>query len=298
MRSGALRARGGRQYKASSIDTATSSLRAFRAQFGARTPQSITRVEAEDWAASVPPSKLPIVVTLLNDLVRAEELDRNRFLGLSSRSIGRADTRPPSEIEMVTLLEACSALGDYAWMMRALFTFGAYSLMRPGELMAVTWDDIDLHAGAHGRVRVSRRFYRGQTDLPKSNRERTITIVPPARDALDALLQRPGYYPAGLVFRNKTGGQLTAPTLTAYWKEVRARSRLDHDFYMATKHYGVWYLKVVLGLPDAAIAAQAGWSESAITKMVATYGHAVDERRLDEIDAAFLRDADRDAEAV
>ena len=100
------------------------------------------------------------------------------------------------------------------------------------------------------------------------------------------------------MFRNKTGGQLTAPTLTAYWKEVRARARLDHDFYMATKHYGVHYMKVVLGLPDAAIAAQAGWSESAITKMVATYAHAVDERRLDEIDAAFLRDADRDAEAI
>jgi hypothetical protein len=29
--------------------------------------------------------------------------------------------------------------------------------------------------------------------------------------------------------------------------------------------------------------------------MVATYGHAVDERRLDEIDSAFERDADRDA---
>jgi len=43
---------------------------------------------------------------------------------------------------------------------------------------------------------------------------------------------------------------------------------------------GVWYMKVILGLPDAAIAAQAGWSESAVTKIVQTYGHAVDERRL------------------
>jgi hypothetical protein len=91
---------------------------------------------------------------------------------------------------------------------------------------------------------------------------------------------------------------VTAPTLTAYWKEVRARARLDHDFYVATKHYGVWYMKVVRGLPDAAIAAQAGWAEKSITEMVKTYAHAVDERRLDEIDAAFERDANRDAEAV
>ncbi len=292
METGALRTRGGRTYKDSSISTARSSLGAFRVAFGSRSPASITRTEAEDWAATVRPSNLPIVVTLFNDLQRAEVVDRNRFLGLSRRAEGRGQQRPPSEIEMVTLLEACSALGEYAWMVRALFTFGAYSLMRPGELMAVSWDDIDLDAGAHGRVRVSRRFYRGRTDLPKSNRERTITIVPPARDALDALLARPGYYPAGLVFRNKTGGQLTAPTLTAYWKEVRARARLDHDFYLATKHFGVHYMKVTLGLPDAAIAAQAGWSESAITKMVATYAHAVDERRLDEIDAAFAADTE------
>ena len=66
-----------------------------------------------------------------------------------------------------------------------------------------------------------------------------------------------------------------------------ARARLDHEFSVASKHYGVWYTKVILGLPDAVIAAQAGWSEESITKMVATCGHAVDERRLDEIDAAF-----------
>lgn len=292
MESGALRTRAGRTFKHSSIDTARSSLRAFRAEFGGRAPGSITRVEAENWAAVVPPSKLPIVIALMNDLYRAEVIDRNRFLGLSRRAVGRGQQRPPSEDEMLLLLDGCGALGDgYAPMMRALFTFGVYTLMRPGELMAVYWEDIDLQAGANGRADVRQRLYRGRMDLPKSNRERTIAIVAPARAALDSLLETPGYYPHGFVFRNKTGGQLTAPTLTAYWKEVRARSRLEHDFYVATKHFGVWFLKVRLGLPDAAIAAQAGWSEAAVTKMVETYAHAVDERRLDELDRAFDRAA-------
>lgn len=295
MESGALRTKAGRCFKDSSIDTARGSLKAFRNEFGERTPGSITRVEAEDWAERVPPSKLPIVVTLMNELYRAEIIDRNRFEGLSRRSEGRKNERPPSEEEMVLLLDGCSALGDaYAPMMRALLTFGAFTLMRPSELIALDWQDVDLDAGANGRARVQRRFYRGRTDLPNSNKERTITLVPSARDALDSLLGLRGYYPHGLVFRNKTGGQLTAPTLTAYWKEVRARSRIDRDFYTCTKHYGVWYMKVRLGLPDAAIAAQAGWSERSVTKMVETYAHAVDERRLDEIDAAFERDAERD----
>jgi integrase len=289
MGSGALRTRAGRRFKDSSIDTARSSLKAFHAEFGHRTPRSITRVEAEDWAARVPPSRIPIAITLMNDLYRAEEIDRNRFEGLSRHSDGRKDDRPPSEEEMLLLLDGCSALGDaYAPMMRAMLTFGAFTLMRPSELIELDWErDIDLDAGAIGRLRVQRRFYRGKTDVPKSNRERTITLVPPARAALDSLLEIDGYETYGLVFRNKTGGRLTAPTLTAYWKEVRARSRIDLDFYTCTKHYGVWYMKVVLALPDAAIAAQAGWSERSITKMVETYGHAVDERRLDEIDAAF-----------
>jgi integrase len=296
MESGALRTKSGRHFKHSSIDTARTALKAFRAEFGRRSPRSITRIEAEDWAELASPANLQYTVTLMNDLHRAEVIDRNRFEGLGRRAHGRRDQRPPSEEQMVLLLDGCDALGEaYAPHMRALFTFGAYSLMRPSELIALTWEDIDLDAGRHGRALVARRLYRGHVDLPKSNRERTITITEPARAALNSLLELPGYYPAGLVFRNKTGGQLTAPTLTAYWKEVRARARLDHDFYLATKHYGVWYMKVRLGLPDAALAAQAGWSESAVTRMVQTYGHAVDERRLDEIDQAFERDADRDA---
>lgn len=296
MESGALRTKSGRRYKASSIDTRRSGFRAFCAEFGNRTPGSITRVEAENWAARTSTGKLPSVIALMNDLLRAEVIDRNRFAGLAPRAIGRRDQRPPSEDEMVLLLDGCGALGEaYAPIMRAMFTFGAYTLLRPSELIALDWGDIDLDAGAHGRALVRRRFYRGEMDLPKSNKERTITITAPARAALDSLLALRGYYPTGFVFPNKTGGMLTPPTLTAYWKEVRARSRLEHDFYMATKHYGVWYLKVRLGLPDAAIAAQAGWSERAVTEMVATYAHAVDERRLDEIDRAFERDADRDA---
>jgi hypothetical protein len=77
----------------------------------------------------------------------------------------------------------------------------------------------------------------------------------------------------GLVFTNKTGGRLTEPTWTSYWKEIKARGRDEADFYTATKHHGVWFFKVRMGLPDAAIGAQAGWSEAVVTKMFATYAN-------------------------
>ena len=47
-------------------------------------------------------------------------------------------------------------------------------------------------------------------------------------------------------------------------------------------------------LAGSVSARAARWSEQSVTKMVATYAHAVDERRLDEIDAAFA--VKRDAE--
>jgi len=296
MESGALLTSQGRPFKDSSIDAARTGLVAFRKQFGDRDPASITRVEAEDWAATTAPSNLPRVITFMNDLRRAEIIDRNRFEGLSRRSPGRAGDRPPTEPEMLQLTAACSALGDYGPIMRAMFTVAAYTLIRPGELMALTWEDIDLTAN---RIEVSKRFYKGRVDLPKSNKPRIVALTPPARRALLALAETRGYNQAGRVFPSKTGGQLTAPLLTGYWQQVRAGAGLDFTFYLATKHYGCRYMKVDLGLPDAVIAAQAGWSEAAVTKMVATYGHAVDERRLGEIDAAFAAaeansDTDRD----
>ena len=76
---------------------------------------------------------------------------------------------------------------------------------------APDWNDIDRDAN---RVRVERGLYRGRTDLPKSNKPRTIALTPPALEALGSLLEIQGYYPHGLVFRNKSGRQLTEPTLT------------------------------------------------------------------------------------
>ena len=53
---------------------------------------------------------------------------------------------------------------------------------------------------------------------------------------------------ARLVFLSKTGRMLSEPMLSGYWSQVKAAAgRLDFDFYLATKHYGV-HLLYRLGL--------------------------------------------------
>jgi integrase len=148
---------------------------------------------------------------------------------------GRADEAPPTDAEFEKLVEACAVHGDYASRMRALLTFAAFSGMRPGELMALDWSDINLPAL---RVTVSKRLYRGSIDLPKSNKVREIALTPPARDALLSLPERDRP-----VFLSKAGGRMCAPLLSSYWREVQAAAGLRFDWYMASKHKCVHHFK-------------------------------------------------------
>jgi integrase len=177
METGALLKKTGDRYKKSSVDTAKTALKVFKREFGDRDPGTITRIEAEDWTPTVSAGTVAIVVQLMRQLARAEVIEKNRFDGLSRQVKGRADETPPTEEEMLLLLAACSALGDdYAPMMRALITFAAYTLLRPGELFDLKWEN-----DQGKRFFVPTRLYRGESDTPKSNRPKTIAIVPPAR---------------------------------------------------------------------------------------------------------------------
>jgi integrase len=273
-------ARYAREHKDSSYDTARGALQRFVADFGERRLDSITRLEAIEWAEEVPPSRVPVAVTCMNAALDAELIERNPFRGLSHRvkSRGRADEAPPTHEELGLLLDACRVHGDYAPQMRNLITFAAYSGMRPGELFALEWTDVDMKAM---RIDVRRRLYRGRTDLPKSNRVRRIALTPPA---CDALLGQPK--DGVLVFRAKRGGRLSQPTLSMYWGKVLAAAGLDFDFYLATKHWCVHYMHAMLGLPPRVIAEQMGWSLAGTLKLLAVYGHG-DVGALEEIDRAF-----------
>jgi integrase len=201
-------------------------------------------------------------------------IERNPARKLAKSSKGRADSDPPTAEEFDRLLDACSALGDYGPTMRAMFKFAAFTLMRPGEVYAL---DIDFKAG---RIQKARRVYEGQLAEPKTG-PKEIALTPPARDALMALDRD-----CPLVFPAKRGGMISASGMSGYWGKVLAAAGLDFEFYLASKHYGVWFMWTQLEMSKRAIAAQAGWSLRTVDKMLATYGHG-EVGALDEVDAAF-----------
>ncbi len=275
--------------KYSSYASAVERLKRFREDFAGRS-LDISRAEAKNWSNAtnewdrddhtpVRAADLQAIVSLYNYGIDEDDLplDRNPFRKLGKRTKGRSEEPPPTDEEFESLLDACSALGDYSPMMRALMLFAAFSLFRPSELYMLKWSDVDFDLM---RVRKDERLYRGNVDTPKYG-EATVALTPPARDAL-LTLPRDGEY----VFRSITDKRMSQALLSGYWGKVKVRAGLDFDFYHATKHYGVHYLWTKLNLPRRAIAAQAGWSIGTIDKMLAIYGHG-EVGALEEVDAAF-----------
>jgi hypothetical protein len=191
------------------------------------------------------------------------------------------------------VLDATAVHGEYGPQMAALIVTGALTGMRPGELYALRWGDVDLD---RNRVTVSRRLYRGELDTPKNGRTKTIALPPRARDALFELAaERVAQDPEAarddaLVFLSKYGKPLTAQLLSYYWQSVRAAAHLDAktDFYLATKHLGV-NLLWKQGVSTRAIAAQmAGPSAPSATCSGSTGTRT--SRPLEEIDALYAAD--------
>lgn len=269
-----------RSHKESSHHTTSERLQRFRDDFKSRS-LDIPRHVAKDWAAKVPAGCVHAVITLYNHAIDEDDLPlaKNPFRKLGERTKGRSEQPPPSEQEFQAILDACAVHKEYAPRMRAFLLFAAFTLMRPSELFALEWADIDFDAM---RIDKARRLYRGKLAEPKTG-PKTIALTPPARDAI---LGQPRTSP--YVFTSKTGKRLSSTNVFGYWSLVLARAELDFDLYHATKHYGVWFMWAKMGMSTRAIAAQAGWSLRTVDKMLRVYGHA-DVGALDEVDAAFVR---------
>jgi integrase len=274
-------------HKQSSVDAQISRLRRFREDFGGR-PLDLTRVELKEWMrgegrwagrASITYTSMSAVISLYYHAIDESELplERNPASKLSKRVPRSAEEPPPTQREFEALVAACSTLGSYGKTMRALLLFGAYTLMRPSELCALEWRDIDFAAM---RIHKRRRLYRAELDVPKTG-PKLIALTAPAREAIKRVPRD-----SDLVFTSKTGLRLSTRNLGSYWRKVLEAAGLKFDFYHATKHYGVHYMWTQMGLSPRAVAAQAGWKLETANKMLAAYGHG-EFGALEEIDQAF-----------
>jgi integrase len=275
--------------KDSSYMTARAALTTFKREFGhlPLSDEGMEQIDPLGWARTHR-SCVPSVVTFFNHAVDRREvpLSYNPFKGLSKKGRGRKDKTPLSSEEVDQLAaEALSHHREYGPMMKALILFAAHTALRPGELFALEWSDIDFD---RRRVNVARRVYKGRLALPKNGKAREVVLTPQARDALLPLDRSSTH-----VFESKRGKRLSQSSLSSYWTPVSRNfgERADKNGVMALvafyecRHYCAHWMFVTLGLPDRVVAAQLGHEDGG--KLIRDlYGHP-GHGALEEIDRAL-----------
>ncbi len=194
------------------------SLRRFISMYGGRKLHTITRAEAEAWGR-VRPSETDVIAAMFADAHRKEYVPRNVFARLGvKKTKGRSEITALSEAEIDRLCEiALQVHGEYGPEFAALLQFAAWTGVRPGELCALEWSEVDVAEGV-AHIWWSRRNT-GQRHQTKTRRERTIVLGPQALGALAAVPKR-----EGAVFRSKTGLELRQNSITGsagLWTPVR-----------------------------------------------------------------------------
>ena len=157
---------------------------------------------------------------MFNDAVKDGLVATNPFSNLGLRkSRGRRDIKTLTEAEVADLADgALYVHGEYGPTFRAMILFSGYTGLRPGEVFALDWQDVDV---AGREVHVNWRLDRqGGRDLPKGNVTRIVALLPPAIEALASIPRPVG---GGPVFLTKLGHEFRQPRLLDYWGDVRAR---------------------------------------------------------------------------
>jgi integrase len=223
--------------------------------------------------------------TMFFDAARADAgrlVERNPFAGLRiARSKGRAARAVPDAGATARLIETADRLCPPSFA--AWLDVAVHEGMRPGELDALRWADLDFTPGAE-TISVVRQFNAKtrQFTVPKHGSSRAIAMTAPARDRLLELPRE-----SELVFVTVRGRHYTPSTRIHHWNRVRCAVGLaDVELYLATRHAFTAFAWNVLELSPEDIAQHLGHQDGG-ELVRRLYGHFDQGRARDRVRAAF-----------
>jgi integrase len=228
---------------------------------------------------------IPALRAMWNDAKRADAgrlVKDNPFAGLRlPQSRGRRDVQPPAEADAARLIAMADELTPPSFA--AYLHTDVYEGVRPGELDALRWDDLDFTPDAE-TIRIERQWnvkVRKVTP-PKHGVIRTIAMTPLARERLMTLPRESEW-----VFTTLRGTHYTPSSRTYHWNRVRCAAGLgDVALYTATRHHFAWYAWNVLGLSPEDIAQHFGHQDGG-ELVRRLYGHFDQVKARDRVREAF-----------
>ena len=230
--------------------------------------------------------------------VRQEFVARNVADAVRAPKRKRPELHPPTPEQSGQLIDAATASGD---RLAPLWTVAIYAGCRPGELLALKWDDIDWERGKiHVRRNLTKVNGKAPTLAdPKSDRgRRTLTLDDEAMTALrsqrsrqneERLLLGPDYTDYGLVFCSHTGTPLIQRNVTRAFKRTLVRAGLPATVRMYDLRHANATAMLLAGVHPKSASERLGHSGTAL--FMDTYTHMLEE--LDADAAARLGQAIR-----
>ncbi len=250
--------------------------------FGDRHPDSLNRLELEDWRATLPPGSRPDVFRAFRQALTwaaARNLTtRDASAGIKNPKRKRHERREVTPFETWAEVERIADELDPRY--RAIPVVGVGTGLRPEELFGLHRADVDRQAGV---LHVRRRFTGGM--LKEGGKTdgsvRTVPLRQRVLDALDAMPPRidtPILFPAprgGYIDGEKFRHREWTPALRAAGIEHRRVNDMRHTFATWAIEEGsvhLWQLAKIMGTSVAQLEdTYARWLKRTDERLVAAF---------------------------
>lgn len=266
----------------SSIRRMREGLRPFIREHGQRRLDSFNRDEAITWTLPKGANTQQAVRQFFNHALDRELIERNHFSRLGASKRKRRVDKPDFEIitddQYLRLRQSARASrsDDYGLIIEGAILAVGEEAMRPGELFALHYPDLDF---AENLIRIRRQLDldTGEITWPKDDDKRCVVMSP----AFRAHVQRMPRL-SQVVFPAPRGGYMLRSSWSAHWHTVRAGAGMpDLDFY-ELKHRAIqWMVDPVedggLGLDPPTVATMVGHDDGGY--LIATVYTKLAERR-------------------
>lgn len=181
--------------------------------------RQLNDVEVEEWIASMHHLKVATVKRSLNALGGLFRWGK-RYGYVSSSPVDlierpkakRAIQPCPAKVEVASMLAACRGHAERAALL-AMATSG----LRRGELLSLTWENVDLHE-RHMKI------------MGKGDKERLVVVFDELLSELHVLRTAQGFPAAGPVFRGRQGKPLQISTLQRWFGSWLRRAHVNSGY--------------------------------------------------------------------
>jgi len=264
---------------ASTRSTYRFAARRFARDFGDQPLATLTRAQAAEWAARHRWAA-GAVRAMFTDAVNKGVVKQNPFARLRlPRTRGRRDLVPLSVSDVAELAAVAGRVhpGRYGVTWTAAILLLAWTGVRPGELLALEWQDV-----GPGTLAVRRSLSQsGELTPPKNGFERVVAL--PKR-AADALLPLQSAGASGRIFVAESGRPLAYWMLLRDWCVIRKRFWKSTVHLYELRHFCASYL-LATGVSPKVIALQLGHRDGG-QLVLSTYGHLYTDEALRQIRSA------------